>query len=188
MKIIAFNGSPRKGGNTSYSIQKAFEPLIAAGHDCEEIKVGGVHVHGCKACYACRSEKSLGICIQKDDPINEWAQKMREADAIILASPTYYANMTSELKALIDRCGLCTAGQLKYKVGAPIVVARRGGDQNVYNTLMAFFGISQMIVPMSSYWNNVFARDKGEAENDAEGMQIMENIGKNMAWLLDKLA
>ncbi len=186
MKVIAINGSPRKNGNTSICIDKALEPLKAAGIECEVIQIGGVKLHGCKACYYCMKEKTKGICVQKDDPMNEWADKLREADAIILASPTYYANVTSEMKAFIDRCGLCTEGQLVHKIGAPIIVQRRGGAMNVYNTLMAFFGINQMVVPMSSYWNDVFGLEKGDVLHDEEGMKTMENLGKNILFTLEK--
>lgn len=116
-------------------------------------------------------------------------RKIKTADAIILASPTYYANMTSEMKAFIDRTGyiLGPTGILARKVGAPIVAARRGGAINTYNTLMAFFGINSMIVPMSSYWNLGIGREKGEVLKDEEGVRTMTNLGNNMAWLLEKL-
>ncbi len=188
MKVIAFNGSARKNGNTQNCIDKVFEPLIAAGHNCETIHIGGTLLHGCKACGACHQEKTKGKCIIKTDPMNEWIDKMREADVILLASPTYFANVSTEMKALIDRAGYVAFRELKHKIGAPICVERRGGAMNVYNVLMAFFGISQMIVPMSSYWNVGIGRDKGEVLNDDEGMLTMENLGKNIEWLLNKLA
>lgn len=186
MKILAFNGSPRKNGNTSQLIDACFAPLQEKGYETEMVQVGGTLLHGCNGCCSCRQ---TGHCVFKDDPVNEWIEKIKTADAIILASPTYYANMTSEMKAFIDRAGyvLGPTGILARKVGAPIVAARRGGAMNTYNTLMAFFGINNMIVPMSSYWNIGFGREKGEVQNDEEGLKTMTNLGKNMAWLLEKL-
>lgn len=188
MKVVAFNGSPRKNGNTHILVQTLFEPLREAGFDCEEIKVGGIAVHGCKACGACSEVK--GQCIQKDDPMNEWINIMREADAIILASPTYFANVTTEMKALIDRSGyvlLKAGGLLRRKVGAPVVAQRRCGAIQVYNALMAFYGINEMVVPMSSYWNMGFGGSEGDVVNDNEGLATMKNLGINMAWVLNNL-
>ncbi len=188
MKVLAFNGSPRKKGNTLQLIQKAFEPLQAAGHDCEVIQAGGVLLHGCKGCGYCRTEKGKGTCVQKDDPMNDWIKKMVEADVILLASPTYFANMTPEIKCIIDRAGYVAKSDFKHKIGAPIVAARRGGAIQVYNSMMSFFGITEMIVPMSSYWNVGIGLKEGDVQNDAEGMQTMENLGNNIAWLLDKIS
>lgn len=186
MKIAAFNGSPRPNGNTRQLIERCLKPLQEKGYETEVIQVGGTLLHGCKACYAC---KKTGQCVIKDDPVNEWIEKMKQADAIILASPTYYANMTSEMKAFIDRTGfpLSGSGTLKRKVGAPIVAARRGGAMNVYNTLMAYFGIHSMIVPMSSYWNLGLGLNQGDVQNDEEALRTMDNLGNNMAWLLEKI-
>ena len=121
--------------------------------------------------------------------MNEWIVRMLEADAIVLASPTYFANVTTEMKALIDRAGYtCVMTKmLARKVGAPVVAARRGGAIQVYNTLMAFFGINEMIVPMSNYWNMGYGLEAGAVEDDAEGMRTMEKLGEQMAWLLWKL-
>ena len=187
MRVVAFNGSPRKNGNTSRMIQHLFKPLEAEGIETEEIRIGGHKIRGCIACGQCQS-KNLGHCIFDDDPMNEWIAAMHQADGIILASPTYFANMTTEMKALIDRAGYSAGNRLYRKVGAPVVVARRGGAIQVYNALMAFFGIKQMIVPMSSYWNMGYGRLVGEVEEDAEAIQTMINLGSNMAWLLKKLA
>lgn len=186
MKILAINGSPRANGNTRQLIDRCLKPMQEKGYDTEIIQVGGVLLHGCNACRSC---KKTGRCIYNDDPINEWIEKMKEADAIILASPTYYANMTSELKAFIDRTGypLSTNKLLSRKVGAPIVAARRGGAINVYNTIMAYFGIHNMIVPMSSYWNMGYGLEQGDVQNDDEGMRTMDNLGENMIYLLEKL-
>ena len=187
MHLAAYNGSPRKDGNTHHMLTRLFEPLEAAGITCEEIRVGGVAVRGCLACGKCREHP--GRCAQTQDPMNEWIARMLAADAIVLASPTYFANVTTEMKALIDRAGYsCVATKmLARKVGAPVAAARRGGAIQVYNTLMAFFGINEMIVPMSNYWNMGYGLAPGEVREDAEGMRTMEKLGEQMAWLMRKL-
>lgn len=186
MKIVAINSSPRHKGNTQKLIDTCFEPLIDKGHQCQTINIGGERLYGCQACNACIGKTH---CIKIDDPMNSWLDIVRDADAIILGSPTYYANITTEMKAFIDRAGrvLGSNGVLLRKVGAPIVVCRRGGAMQTYNSLMAFFGIHSMVVPMSSYWNLGIGREIGEVVNDAEGLKTMINLGNNMAWLLDKI-
>lgn len=186
MRVIAFNGSPHPDGNTARLIRKVFEPLEEAGIATEMVVVGGNKVRGCCACYSCR-KRNLSRCVFDDDPVNGWIEKMEQADGIILASPTYFANLTTEMKALIDRGGLCLGEKLYRKVGAPVVVARRGGAMQTYNALMAFFGIKQMIVPMSSYWNMGYGLTPGDVEKDSEALATMTNLGRNMAWLLQRL-
>ena len=188
MKLIAFNGSPRKDGNTHIMISHVFKVLEADGINCEEISVGGQMVRGCIACRKCATD--VGQCAIKEDRVNEWIGKMKEADAIIMASPTFFANVTSEMKALIDRSGMVCRNGGKYlarKVGAPIAIARRGGAIQVYNTLMAFFGISEMIVPMSSYWNMGYGLQKGDVNADAEAIATMKTLGENIAYVLKAL-
>jgi len=187
MRVVAFNGSPRKGGNTSIMIQQVFASLQKYDIETEEIQIGGHLLHGCKACGTCR--KIPGKCVYKDDPINDWIEIMRKADGIILASPTYFANVTTEMKAFIDRTGyvLKPEGVLKRRVGAPIVTARRGGAIQTYNTLMSYFGITEMLVPMSNYWNVGFGSEIGAVNDDAEGLKTMDTLGENMAWLLKKI-
>ncbi len=187
LSVVAFNGSPRPNGNTSRMIQAAFAELENAGIATKEIRMGGKLLRGCVACMQCHKQK-LGRCVFSDDPMNEWIEEMKAADGILLASPTYFANVTTEMKAFIDRAGYSCFGQLQRKVGAPIAVARRGGAIQVYNTLMAFFGIAQMVVPMSSYWNMGYGLKPGDVEDDAEGLTTMKNLGANMAWLLQKLS
>lgn len=190
MKVVAFNGSPRKNGNTARMIQKVFEVLQAQGIECEMVQVGGESIRGCCACMMCRRNLNMQCAIQSDI-VNECIAKMAEADGIILGSPTYFANMTAEMKALIDRAGYVGRGNnniFKRKIGAAVVSVRRAGAINVFNTINDFFLINEMIVPGSSYWNLGMGGGEGEVESDGEGMRTMERLGENMAWLLHKLA
>lgn len=186
MLVTAFNGSPRKNGNTARMVETVFTELRAEGIETRLVQIGGNRVHGCIGCLKCRELKR---CIFTDDPVNEWIEAMAASDGIILASPTYFANVTTEMKALIDRSGYVLRGQgiLNRKVGAPVVVARRGGAMQTWNALMAFFGIMGMVVPMSSYWGMGYGLAEGEVENDAEGMGTMRTLGQNMAFVLKKL-
>ena len=187
MKVVAFNSSPRKNGNTQLMLDAVAGELQKENIEVEHIRIGGQLLHGCIACGACSKHK--GRCIQDDDPMNDWIAKMIEADGILLGSPTYFATINTEMKALIDRCGyvLKQTGDLRLKVGAPVVVARRGGAMQTYNTLMAFFGINEMIVPSSFYWNMGYGRAVGEVLNDDEGMETMRQLGRNMAFVLKKV-
>lgn len=190
MKVIAFNGSPRRGGNTECLINHVFAALQEAGVETELVQVGGQLLAGCKACYHCFQTKD-GRCVQDADPVNEWAEKMIAADGIILASPTYFADVTPELKALIDRAGFVTrasGGLLRRKVGAAVVAVRRAGEIHAFDTINHFFLINEMVIPGSSYWNVGIGREKGEVEQDEEGVRTMRVLGENMAWLLGKLA
>ena len=186
MKVIAFNGSARKDGNTSILIKYVFEELEREGIETELIQLAGTNIHGCKACMGCFKNKN-NKCVFSDDSINEYIEKMIEADGIILGSPVYFANMSSELKALIDRSGYVSIANgkfLKRKVGASVVAVRRAGAVFTFDAINHFFSINEMIVPGSGYWNMGFGREVGEVENDKEGEKTMRNLGKNMAWLL----
>ncbi len=189
MKVIAFNGSARKDGNTALLVTYVFDELKAEGIETELVQLAGKPIQGCKACYTC-FEKKDQRCIQKNDFVNECIEKMIEADGIILASPTYFADISSELKALIDRAGMVAKANddlFKRKIGAAIVAVRRAGSIHAFDSINHFFFISQMIVPGSNYWNMGFGRDKGEVQKDEEGVQIMKTLGKNMAWLLKRI-
>jgi len=189
MKVIAINGSPNKNGNTSALIKHVLEELKMEGIETEIIQLGGTTVMGCKACMSCFKTKNRK-CIQGQDLINHCIQKMTEADGIILGSPVYFANMTTELKGLIDRAGmvsLANGSLLKRKVGAAVVAVRRAGAVHVFNSINHLFTISQMIIPGSTYWNMGFGMGPGEVENDKEGLKTMSILGKNIAWLLHAL-
>ncbi|HEY3362850.1 MAG TPA: flavodoxin family protein [Methanosarcina sp.] len=189
MKVVAFNGSPRKEGNTAALIKYALEELENDGIETEVVQVGGKRIHGCTACGKCY-EKMDKKCINDKDIVNECIEKMLEADGIILASPTYFADLTPELKALIDRAGFVAKANnemFKHKVGAAIVAVRRAGSIHVFDSINHFFTISQMIIPGSSYWNMGIGLAEGDVEKDEEGIQTMQTLGQNMAWLLKKL-
>lgn len=185
MKAIAINGSPRPGGNTEIMLRKVLEPLEAAGWSTEYLRIGGKPVRGCLACMKC-VEKRNGRCIIEDDDINDYLERMYAADAIILGSPTYFADVTPELKALIDRAGfvaLANDGAFSGKIGAAVVALRRGGATHVFDTINHMFLISSMIVPGSLYWNLGMGLDKGEVLGDDEAMQNMTHLGQTIAWL-----
>jgi multimeric flavodoxin WrbA len=189
MKVVAFNGSPRPNGNTALLINTVLDRLQRYEIRTELVQLAGKPVRGCCACLQCR-DNHVPRCVFTSDNINDCIAKMIEADGIIIASPTYFANLTTETKALIDRAGYVTRGNghlLKRKVGAAIVVARRAGAINVFNAINDFFLINEMIVPGSSYWNIGAGREPGEAANDSEGIQTMETLADNMAWVLHKI-
>jgi multimeric flavodoxin WrbA len=189
MKVVAFNGSPRPKGNTYQAIQTVFQELNQEEIQTELVQVGGQYLHGCLACYKCQEKKDRR-CIQQEDRLNEYIEKMVEADGIILGSPVYFSDITPEIKALIDRAGLVTrmnGDLLQRKVGAAIVSMRRAGGTHAFSSLNFFFLIGEMIIPGSTYWNVIQARSPEDFAKDSEGRVTMQNLGKNMAWLLKKL-
>jgi multimeric flavodoxin WrbA len=189
MKIVAFNGSARKDGNTAILINYVFKELYKQGIETELLQLAGKKIRGCKACYKCFENKDQQ-CSFKNDILNECMAKMIEADGIILGSPTYFTDVSTEMKALIDRAGFVARANgdlLKRKLGAAVVAARRAGSIHAFDTLNHFFLIAQMIIPGSNYWNIGFGRNTGEVEKDEEGILIMKTLGQNMAWLLKKL-
>jgi len=189
MKVVAFNGSPRKNGNTSILINTVFAELQKEGIETELINIGGTGMRGCIACMKC-FENHNGKCVMDDDLLNNCVGKMRSADGIILGSPTYFTDVTAEMKALIDRAGLVARANddiLKRKVGASVVAVRRAGSTHAFDTMNHFFLIGQMIVAGSCYWNMGMGRGIGEVESDEEGIRTMQLLGQNMAWLLRKI-
>jgi multimeric flavodoxin WrbA len=189
MKVVAFSGSARKDGNTAILINNVLQELEKEGIGTELIQLAGKKIRGCLACMKCFENKDQR-CVNKDDVLNECLEKMLEADGIILGSPTYFSNVSTEIKALIDRSGLVAIANghmFKRKVGAAVVAVRRAGSVSVFDAINHFFFINQLIVPGSIYWNMGFGLEKGEVEKDEEGIQTMKVLGENMAWLLKKL-
>ena len=189
MKVVAFNGSARKNGNTAILINHVFQSLEEEGIDTELIQLSGKKIRGCIACMKCFENKDQRCSVTNDD-VNSCIEKMIGAEGIILGSPTYFANISTELKALIDRSGMtgiANGRMFKRKIGAAVVAVRRGGSIHAFNAINHFFFIEEMIVPGSIYWNMGFGLDKGDVESDDEGLNTMKVLGENMAWLLKKI-
>jgi multimeric flavodoxin WrbA len=189
MKVIAFNGSPRKGGNTSQLLQVVLDELEGEGITTERIDICSAHPRGCTACMACVKNQDRK-CVQDDDPVNEWIEKAAEAEGIILASPTYFANVSSEMKAFIDRVGFVARvndNLFDRKVGAAVIAVRRGGAVPAFDAITHMFQISRMYIVGSIYWNFGFGLAPGEVTNDEEGLETMRVLGQNMAWLLGRM-
>ena len=186
MKALAINGSPRKGGNTEILLRKVLEPLAAAGHKTDFMQVGGTRIRGCTACGACGRLQNKR-CVIEDDIFNLAFAKMLEADAIVIGSPVYFADVTAETKALIDRAGRVArtnGGLLWRKIGAAAVAARRGGAIHAVDAINHLFLANQMVVPGSTYWNFGLGRDPGDVLADEEGLANMKDLGEQIAWLL----
>lgn len=188
MKVVAINGSARKNGNTHILLRHVICELEKEGIETELIELSGREIHGCRACRNCSKNKDRR-CSQ-DDFANVCIEKMAAADGILLGSPTYVTDVSTEMKALIDRACLVSGangGMFRRKVGAGVVAVRRGGAIHAFDTLNHFFLISEMMVPGSCYWNIGIGREIGEVENDPEGIRTMHVLGQNMAWLLKKV-
>lgn len=189
MKVVAFNGSARKDGNTAILVNAVFKELTREKIQTVLVQLSGKKIRGCTACGKC-FEKKDRHCAVTADFANECIEKMLDADGIILASPTYFADVSTEMKALIDRAGYVAKANddmFRRKVGAAVVAVRRGGAIHAFDTMNHFFFISQMVVPGSSYWNVGLGRAAGEVEDDAEGLATMQTLGANMAWVMKKL-
>lgn len=189
MKVLGINCSPRKGGNTEILIKEVFKALEKEGIKTELFQIGGKRVSGCVACMKCK-KKGDAKCHQKNDVINECMKKMLKADAIIIGSPVYNADITADAKALIEVASYAfraSGSPLKHKVGAGVIAVRRAGAVHSFDSLNHFFLINEMIIPGSSYWNIGIGREKGEVLKDEEGMKTMKVLGENMAWLLKKI-
>lgn len=190
MKVIAFNGSPRINGNTAAALKTVLERLRQHGVETELIQLGGQLLSGCRACGRCRQNHDCR-CVIDGDSINSYIGKMIEADGILIGSPVFFGNVTPEVKALIDRAGYVSksnGGLFRRKAGAAVVAVRRAGSNFTYSAINFFFGISEMIIPSSTYWNMTLSRDIGDFAHDEEGIHTMENLGDNMAWLLERIA
>ncbi len=192
MKVVIFNSSPRSEGVTKKCLNIVMDELKAAGIEVEYIWMGMDKIQGCISCYRCRENQDKR-CSVKTDKLNEYLEKMLNADGIILGSPTYFADTTARMKALIERAGLVSKvnnSLLKHKVGASVVSVRRAGATHVFSSMNYFFLINQMFVVGSSYWNlgvNPHVSDPDRIMEDEEGIATFQNLGRNMAYLLQKL-
>jgi len=189
VKVVAFNGSARKDGNTAILVETVLRELKRQKISTELIQLSGKKIRGCTACGKCFTNQDRH-CAITNDIVNDCIDRMLAADGIILASPTYFADVSTEMKALIDRSGfVAKANQdmFRRKVGAAVVAVRRGGAIHAFDTMNHFFFISQMVVPGSSYWNIGLGLAPGDVKNDDEGIMTMKTLGLNMAWLLKKL-
>jgi multimeric flavodoxin WrbA len=189
MKVVAFNGSARKEGNTAFLINEVLLELKQEGIETETFNLCGKKIRGCIACRKCYENKDQR-CSINNDILNECLDKMLEADGIILGTPTYFSDVSTEMKALIDRSGSVAKANdnmFKRKVGAGVVAVRRAGSIHALTTLNNFFLIHQMIIPGSSYWTIGIGLDKGDVLKDTEGIGTMKVLGQNMAWLLKKI-
>ena len=185
MKVLAISGSPRKGGNTETLLRKAMEPIAAAGHKTDLMQVGGTRIRGCMACGACGRMKNRQ-CVMDDDIFNLVFMKMIDADAILIGSPTYFANATAETAALIGRAGyvaLANGGLLRRKIGAAVVAQRRAGSVNVMDQINHLYLINQMIIPGSTYWNLGIGSAPLAVLDDEEGLKNMQDLGEQIVWL-----
>jgi len=185
MKALAISGSPRKGGNTEILLRAVLAPLAEAGWDTSLLHVGGGKIKGCIACYKCFENKDLR-CAVKNDPLNEVLSEMLSADALILGSPTYFADVSADLKAVLDRSGLvniANGGAFAGKIGAAVVAVRRGGATHVFDSINHMFLMSGMLVPGSSYWNMGYGLNPGEVANDTEALRNMRHLGQAIDWL-----
>jgi multimeric flavodoxin WrbA len=189
MKVIAFNGSPRENGNTNILLNTVLKEISKEGIKTELIELGKKPLNGCIGCGKCKENKN-NKCVITADKLNSYVEKMIEADCIILGSPVYFSDLTSNMKSLIDRSGYVSRANgdfLKRKVGAAVVTARRAGAIHTFDSLNHFFLINHMIVPGSSYWNIGMGLQPGDVSKDEEGITTMQNLGENIAWLLKKV-
>ena len=185
MYALAVNGSPRKGGNTEVLLKEVLGELDKGGWETELVKVGGTAIRGCIACNKCFESKD-NECSVKKDKFNEIYAKMLRADAMILGSPTYFAAISADLKALIERAGYVAYANdhaFSGKIGAAVVAVRRGGATHVYDSINHMYQMSRMILPGSTYWNIGFGLDKGDVSQDSEGLANMHHLGKAIDWL-----
>lgn len=186
MKAIAFNGSPRKDGNTFILIKHVLRELEKEGVETELVQLSGKEIHGCISCYKCFENKDRR-CAVKDDAANEYMEKMTKAEGIILGSPVYFMDITPEMKALIDRSGFVSrvnGGMYKNKVGATVAAFRRSGGMHAIDSMNHFL-LSQEIFIVGRAIG--IGRDKGEVEKDEEGMQLVRSLGQRMAWLMQRI-
>jgi multimeric flavodoxin WrbA len=190
MKVVAFNGSGRKQGNTYLLLKTVLDEIQKEDIETELVQLPERKpIQGCVACYRCMQQKNMKCAIESD-PFNDYFEKIAQAEGLLLGSPVYFSDITAGMKALIERCGMvgrANGNVLRRKVGAGVLAVRRAGSNHAFSTMNYLFLISEMIVPGSSYWNMGIGRNPGEVMDDAEGIATMTTLGTNMAWLLKKL-
>lgn len=189
MKVTAFNGSSRPNGNTAILLNTVLDELRREGIETSLIQLAGRSLKGCIACYRCFENKNRRCAVENDE-VNSFIEEMLRSEGILLGSPTYFADVSAGMKALIERCGMvarANGDMFRRKVGAGVVAVRRAGAIHVFSSLNYFFLIGQMIVPGSSYWNMGRGREVGDVAHDEEGLQTMRTLGQNMAWLIGKI-
>lgn len=184
MKVILINGSPKKNGNTFLALSEVATALNNNGVETEIISIGAKAIQGCIACQKCIE---LGRCVFKDDLYNRLRESLKEADGLVVGTPVYYAGPNGSLCAILDRLFYSASEFLSYKPAASVAVCRRGGATATFDRLNKYFTISNMPVVSSQYWNTVHGMMPGEAAQDAEGLQTMRTLGKNMAWLIKNI-
>ena len=184
MNVLIINGSPRVGGNTSIALKEMEQVFAQEGIETETIQVGGKDIRGCIACGTCFTR---GKCVF-DDLVNQTAPKFEACDGLVIASPVYYASANGTLISFLDRLFYSCRFDKSMKVGASVVVARRGGLSATFDELNKYFTIAGMPVASSQYWNSVHGRAPGEAAQDAEGLQTMRTLARNMSFLIKSIA
>ena len=190
MRVVAINGSPRKQGNTDLLLKTVLEPFTKAGADIEFIELAGHTIRGCTACYIC-FHKQNNKCVLTKDLVNDCITKMVAADVIFLGSPNYFTDVTSEMKALIDRCGMvgrANGNLFRRKLGAAVVASGRAGAIHAFDTMNHFFLINQMVVIGSTFLNIGLGQEMGEVADDQDGLEAMRQLGEDMLWMLKRLA
>lgn len=186
MKVIAFNGSPQKEGNTYLALKLVCDELEKSGIETEIVTVGNKNVRGCMACNQCMRNKDEK-CVIKTDPVNEWIQLMKEADGFLFGSPVHYSALSANMKAFLDRAFYVAGANksmFRFKVGAAVAAVRRSGGIPTFQELNNYLLYAEMMIPTSNYWNVIHGTTPGEALKDEEGVQIMQVLGRNMAYLL----
>lgn len=184
MKVLIINGSPRPAGNTTIAVNEMIHIFKADGIETEAVQIGMKDIRGCIACGTCYTKGKCAF----DDIVNELAPKFEAADGLVIASPVYYASANATLIACLDRLFFSTHFDKTMKVGASVVIARRGGCSATFDELNKYFTISNMPIASSQYWNCAHGREKGEVEQDLEGLQTMRTLARNMAFLMKGIA
>jgi len=186
MKVLAINGSPKAEGNTFFALKTAAQALEDAGIETEILHIGQEAIRGCIACGQCARNKNEK-CVLPEDSVNDWIQKMKAADGILLGTPVHYSAIGASMKAFLDRAFYvagANGGLFRHKVGAAVVAVRRSGGVTTFDQMNHYLLYSEMLIPTANYWNVIHGAKPGEAAEDTEGVQIMRVLGKNMAWLM----